>query len=466
MILVSDDANEVFGGCQSFYDDWSLDALVRAIVMKYSDWSVETISGCVATNRIRVRSQEDMRSVLTRGSEAVVVAECINCFDGTFTCPEEWKSEFTFNGKPFPVNQYLSQYCRTKIYINETKKRVVAFVDRHGNHVWLQAFESVICRLMPWYFPLDLSDEEKQFYRSISVDNKGVTPEEIADLFVQFVNEVGAQIDFRSMRLHRYLDGIADKARHSRMRDLKNSIESVTRDILSCRNSLAAYYSSLDTYNRELTGLEAIPDETNDAMFNFFNTHKQLSVLEVGSSFLRFGVDDTLEFYDEDEFERVFKSNRSYLGGRNEDERRALWAIFKERCGVIRIQAAFDLINFKLVQPYSHYTFVDNCMPNPHIYYHACSGGNDAYYYQYAESGDWDLGIEQAISATKNLNWGDSIVCSEMINWLNTHSDTPCIYVADDLSHIEKVNKNAMKLMTFCEFVEAIKQKEGEKTDG
>ena len=465
MTLVSDDANEIFGGCQPFDNDWSLDALVRAIVMKYSEWSFETIAERVSTNKIRVRSREDMDSALRNHTEAVLVVECINCFDEAVTCYEGWKAEFTFNGKPFPVNQYLSQYCRTKIYINEELKRIVAFVDRRANHVWVQAFESVICRLMPWYFPLDLSDEEKAFYKSIAVDNKAVKPEEAAEILVNFVNTVAQQIDFRALKLHRMLDGIADRSRQSRMRDLRSSITSTGRDIQSYRNTLADLYSRLDSYNLELNGLEALPPEKDDAMFTFFNNHKQLTILDVMDSELRFGVEDTLEFYDEDEFVRVFKGGRSYLSNHHPKVRKALWAIFKERRGVIRIQATFKLRNFKLVEPMSRNTFVKNCMPNPHIYYHACSGGNETYYYQYAESGDWDLAIEQAIAATKNLNWGDSTVCSEMVSWLTNNECTPCIYVADGLKPIDGVDKG-MKLMSFHDFMGAVELLEGETANG
>lgn len=459
MTLVSDDANEIFGGCQPFDGDWSLDALVRAIVMKYSEWSLETIAERVSTNKARVRTCEDMSHILEGYNEAIFIAECVNCFDETISCPEGWKSEFTFGKKPFPVNQYLSQFCRTKIYINEEKKRIVAFVDRRANHVWIQAFESVICRLMPWYFTSDLSAEEKEFYKSIAVDNKAITPEESANILVEFVNKVGEQIDFRSIKLHRQLDGIADRARQMRMRDLKRLISNAERDIQSHRNVLVELYRGMDANTMELHGLELSPPTEDNAMFDFFNKHKQVTVLRVEDNSLRFGVDDTLEFYDEDEFDRIINSSRSYMRDYSEKVRKALRAIFSEHRGVIRIQAAFDLENFKLVEPKSRFTFTENCMPNPHIYYHACSGGNEAYYYQYADSGDWDLAIEQAISATKNLNWGDSTVCREMVDWLRNNDYTPCIYVEEGLKPIEKVDKK-MKLISFHDFMEVVEAKE------
>ena len=229
MTLVSDAANEVLGGCQGIDNDWSLAALVRAIVIKYSDLPMEKIGENTDVHRLRARTQSDMNAVLQSCYAAITVAECIDCFDKEVDMPDGWKSEFSFNGKPFPVNQYLSQYCRTKIYINEEERHIVAFVDRRATHIWVQAFESVICRLMTWYFPPELSDEEKSFYKSIAVDNKAVTSVKAANILVQFVNDAATKFDFRAVRLHRLLDGIADRSRQSRIGELRDKISELKK---------------------------------------------------------------------------------------------------------------------------------------------------------------------------------------------------------------------------------------------
>ena len=68
---------------------------------------------------------------------------------------------------------------------------------------------------------------------------------------------------------------------------------------------------------------------------------------------------------------------------------------------------------------------------HPHIYFYGCGGGNDQYYSKYADSGDWELAIEQAIGAVKNLNFGDSTVVAKMIDWLEHHNSIPCIRMSD-----------------------------------
>lgn len=455
MILVSDDADEVLGTCQAFDEDWSLNALVRAIVLKYGNFSVEQLANNVSVERKRARSRNDMEAWLgaNYSYEALTIVECLNnSFDEEpYHDTAEWKTEFSYNGKPFPVNQYLSQFGRTKIYLSESQKRLVAFVDRKATNVWVQALESVMCRLMPWYYPSDLSAEEQHFYRSIAVDNKAVSAEEKANIFVNYVNSVAELINFREMKLHRLLDGIADRARTSKMRELASAVSSEMDYIRRIQSDMANHYAVLDAKRFELTALENIEPEENDAMFRFFNTHKQVHLLDVSDDNLRFGVVDTLEFYDEDEIRTMLRKGNSYVNERSQSTVNAIKAIFVKHLGIIRVNAVFNLRSFKLVTPLKNETFVHDAMPNPHIYFYACSGGNDYYYSQYAESGDWELAIEQAISATKNFAWGDSAVGSRMLSWLENNTSEPCIYINEDLSPVERITPN-MRMVSFKEF--------------
>ena len=466
MILVGDDANEVLGGCQPIDNDWSIDALVRAIVLKYGNFDVEDLAVNVMVERRRARSRTDMELFLsdTYRTEALTIVECLNCFDENADGSSEWKTEFSFGGKPFPVSQYLSQFGRTKIYLSERQKRLVAFVDRRATNIWVQALESVMCRLMPWYYPADLSEEEQKFYRSIAVDNKAVSAEEKVEIFVRYVNEVAEKINFRDFKLHRLLDGIADRARRTRISSLSTTVSNTRSNITRLMNELARHYESLDANLLELNALENAEPETNNAMFTFFSTHKQVHLLDVYDNELRFGVDDTLEFYDEEEFLRLLGNTRSFVHNYNARTRKALKAIFADKKGVLRVNAVFALQQFKLVNPREGDSFVSEAMPNPHIYFYGCSGANGQYYSQYANSGDWDLGIEQAISATKNLSWGDSTVCNRMIQWLEG-STVPCVYVAEGLQPIDRVTKE-MRLVTFQDFLRMIELTEGDEANG
>ena len=466
MTLVGNDASEILGDVSPIDGDYSLVALIRAIALKYGNYSVEDLAEHSTVGRFRARSRSDMENFLQSEYKryALSVVECHNCIEESLTSNSNWRNEVVIKGKTFPVDKYLSQFGRTKIYINNRYRRIVAFVEKRATNIWVQALESTLCRLMPWYYPADLPEEERSFYQSIAVDNKSVTAEEKVDILVKYVNEIAEKINFREIGLRRKLDGIADRARQARMSFLRNGVQDYRRRIANLTRDLASNYELMDGLQLELTGLENASPETDDAMLKFFSTHKQVSLLSVSNSSLRFGIDDTLEFYDEDEFSRLLSNGRSFLHDFDETIRKALSAIFLEHKGVLRVNAVFDLLEFKLVNPKQDEYFIADSMPNPHIYFFGCSGGNGQYYAQYAESGDWDLGIEQAISATKNVNWGDSAVCSRMIGWLK-HSTEPCIYVSDGLKPIEKVTEG-MKRVSFQDFIRLIELTEGEENNG
>lgn len=451
MTLVSDEAADLFGGATSIDSDYSLPAFVRAIALKYGQFPLDQIKSVTQVVKYRARSWDDMQHGLEEANAAIAIVECVNCIDEPIS-EEGWVSEYSVNGRQFLPSRYLSQFCKTKIFINQEEKKVVAFVDRRASHVWVQAFESIIARLMPWYFPSDLSDEEKRLFTTISEAGGKIATEEAVNAFVDFVNSVAKDIDFRQIRLHKQLDGIANRLIQSQITQLRYNRDSYLRQIEGYRETLRSCYTGYEKAVTELAALELVPASTDTSMFDFFNSHKQLSVIDVDDS-IRFGVADTLEFYDEDGFTRVAQNENSYLSGYSESIKKALWGIFKERRGVIRVQAVFDLSGMKLVSPRRGDTFRDDYMPNPHIYFYACSGGNDQYYEQYAESGDWDLAIEQAISATKNVNWGDSTVCERMVGWLRNYSNTPCIYVRDDFEPIDVVDPS-MKVVSFSEFMQ------------
>lgn len=464
MILTRYDVNALFGDAAVIDGDASLSAFLRAIVLKSGAYSVNNLSELAKISLVRARRDQDLR--MARDLESSIsLVECFGCFDAEIDSDGDWINEFTFNGKSFPVNQYLSQFAQTKIYVNEKKRRIVAYVKNRVTNIWVQAFESVLCRLMPWYFPHDLSEDDKKFYKTISADNKSVSTEDAVKAFVSYVDSIAESVNLKDLILHSQLDGVADRMRQSMMAKLRSDLSRLAENINEYRSSMADLYEQYDKAVIELNGLETTPPAKDDAMFQFFKKHKQVSIISSEVNTLKFGVNDLLTFYDEDEFERVYNNKDSYLGASHysNEARSAIWAIFGEHRGIIRTQAVFNLRSFKLVEPIRHMKFVKDSMPNPHIFYHACSGGNEVYYEQYAESGDWDLAIEQAISATKNLNWGDSIVCREMIEWLVENGDVKCIYVNDG-SPIDDVNESS-RLVSFDEFVELIKTIQGDSTE-
>lgn len=462
---------ELFGDTYGIDGDFSTSALLKAIALKHAlnsdpEGKVSESLREVKVKTVRATSDREIEYYLTdEHISMITVVECSAGLGENAKIPEGWKAQFTLNDKPFPINQYLSQFVRTRILLNPAKKKLVALVEKKVSSIWAQALNSVLCRLLTWYFPQDIPAEEQAFFKSISVDNKSISPEEKELLVIKYVEDSMKSADVRKMVLHKYLDGLTDLARTSKISDLDRKVVQINRNIEDYTTELGRLYNDLNQYVTELTILKTTPPEDSDELFNFFYKHKQLKVVGTEDSNLTFGVVDTLEFYDEDEFERIYDNKNSFLARYGDRFRSAIKAIFSERKGVIRTCANFSLKGLRLVAPLSRSLCESNAMPNPHIYYYACSGGHEQYYSLYAKSGDWDLGIEQAIAATKNLNWGDLTVCERMTQWFLDSCDVPCIYVNSELSPIEKVTED-MELISFNQFADLVYKKKGDEANG
>lgn len=325
-----------------------------------------------------------------------------------FTVPEGWT---TFDGGTFAANEYLSQFARSRVIANYDKKRVVAFVEGRARHFWVQALESILPRIATWLFDSLTKEEIKNLCVSLSFDPKEEAQRAKEENMISYCNEAFNKIDFREAILHKHLDGVADARRKRQIRECEDRISSITEEIEDYTNSLADRYERLDENNVRLAALLSQKDASSEVYYRFFEEHKNISIFRSSESHFYYGVDDTLSFYDSDELLTMIENENSFLRcDYDEDFLKIFKDLFVDKRGLFKVKAVFDLRDFKLVVPIRsdrddgfYEGFGYDCMPNPHIFYYACSGGNDKYYSQYAKSGDWDLAIEQSISATKTF---------------------------------------------------------------
>lgn len=476
MVLTSDDAASVFGEAVSIDRDWSLHALIRAVVLKYGTWKDNAdLQSKTGLLKYRANTVDEAMAALkdSYAQYAVTIVECNDCIDNITETPEGWTSELRYKDKPFAAGKYLSQFSATKLYVNYDEKRIVAYVGGRASHIWVQSLEALLCRIMSWYFPSDLPEEEIAFSRSITGEHlakltdrekRDAKLSEMTSIFIEYVNEASKVIDFRSMKLHAMLDGVADKARQKQIETLRRSTKSIEMDIRDRLESLAELYTRLDGEKMTLMGLELIPPSEDTTMYDFFARRPQIHLMSCDEGGLRFGIDEALEFYDSDIFNAAYDNTRSIIHNYSTETVEIVKAIFGERRGVFRVNAVFDLSDFRLVRSRQDITFIEDAMPHPHIVWYGCNGDNGRYYTQYAESGDWDLGVEQAVSATKNLHWGDGTVCGHMLRWIEDSKNVRCIY-CDDGSPIAGDPKEC-KLVTIKEFLDIVRAKKKEEENG
>lgn len=455
--LTNREAGGIFGSAASCNGDYSLCALFRAIVVNHedgTDW--KSLPSKTNIHFYDVNSGGDVNYVMRRHtSEAISLLT----YNGSFSnldieVPEEWT---TFDAPPYYLNRYLSQTKRSKVYINRDKKRVVAVVERLIKNEWIQSFCSMLWVVLPWYYP-EKNDDVIKFFKSISIGNKDVTDEQAKQIVVDYVNAAAEKLNIRDIALHQMLDGVADRARQEGIKTHQSRLDEIIRYINDLTQQLSQRYGEYAIESDTLQGLERMEPKSDDVYFQFFYQHENIRIEQISGLTMTYGVTDTLEFYDEDEAKTLFENQNSWAHEYYDNDHISLLkTIFVEKRGIFRVSAKFTLSDMKMVNSIKGQYPENDSMPNPHIYNYGCNGANGNYYSAYAKTGDWDLAVEQSISATKNWSVGDSAVGKKMFAWIRDYDDVKCIYVTDG-SPMNGLTPDC-KLITIREYKELIANK-------
>jgi len=343
--------------------------------------------------------------------------------------PSQWR---LLEDKPYAVNKYLSQFSPTSVYINEEEQKVAVLVSSNRmNKAWQAALASTLLFIFTWFYPdKDSMSDDKELMQAISAKD--------TEKAAYIINSALDGLDIRRTIFHRHLDGKADIARKKQIENTKTILGDKMEEIRRLEASISSAYV---VYNEKLALLNAlteVPERTSEEMFRFFYNHKNIDIISSTDESVTFSVTDTIEFYDEDEFKRTISRRGSYWYFSIGDRERAVYkALFADRKGKIRTRAVFTLRNMSTLEIASRSAGKNNVCPHPHIDEYACWGDNSRYIQQYAKNGDWEMQIEQAIGAVKNLNFGDSVVIPFMIDWFKHNPKIKCIEVGDDLISME-----------------------------
>ena len=453
--LTNREAGNIFGDAASYNGDYSLSALFRAIVINHDDCTdIQKLPDMVCVRYRNVDRGEHVTFVMSKCPEVISILTyngSVN--DLKIEAPDGWE---TFDAPPYYLNRYLSQTTRSKVYIDRDEKRVVAVVERRVKAEWIQSFCSMLWVVLPWYYP-EKNDDVIKFFKSISIGNKEVSDEQAKQIVIDYANAAAKKLNIRDITLHLLLDGVADRARQESIKTNQSLVNNIMNSIEDLSRQLSLRYEEYATASATLQGLENMEPKSDDSFFQFFRQHNNIRIERISGMTLSYGVTDTLEFYDEEEARILFENKKSWAHNYDEDYLTILKTIFVDKRGIFRVSADFSLGDMKMVNSIKGQYPEEESMPNPHIYNYACNGANGQYYSKYAQTGDWDLAIEQSISATKNWSVGDSTVGKKMFAWIRDYDDVKCIYVTDG-SPMEGVTDDC-KLISFREYKELIAKK-------
>lgn len=353
------------------------------------------------------------------------------------------------------IRVFFSRHMPFLMYVDEETKSSFIIIGR-GDTQSIHYAQTVLSRALPWYFKENpLTSSEKEVIASLTEtagDRK----------YYALLEQFSRQFDFTALKNKRLLNGVTSLYLVESLASEEGCLDTLDRDI---QRNLTDYYNLCERRDCVLTtiaGLRARIDthEGDQEVIDYFNHSSHLDLFDVHNRILYFRVKTYLDSFDADVYEACMANTNSFyhsLHGISKEvfqshasRKKLLDAIFGSD-GELRIRccAIFKLNLAGRVESQSHYDFpadYDDYMPNPHLQYHNCLGGNSAAIRTALRDSDLIAAVEQCVACAKSVNISeDATVKTFFIDLLNT--DKRCIETPDHQyltpeEALEWLNKN------------------------
>lgn len=355
--------------------------------------------------------------------------------DAMVICDDEPRH---LNTKEAPVEQYLSKELRTPIVVttgtcSETKLpvTVITFSEVRRpvyNKTWYtdsyitSRILSVYPKLAPEMCP-EITELDRKIITALLDCAQYSKPgyNVLVELTNTFVDEKLG--DFETEYYSGILKVFAGGTTAALMKDLESDIESYNNQISDLLQKINVLCDGLRDKEVQYKALQASPDDDNDAVWKFFKSHKSLSIGSAKRERIEFYITDTITNYDINELTKEFNNPRTYWGSLSGEYKKFVKYVLVERRAQIQARSMFVLEDSMRVSLRSHASGTDTefTIPHPHLNEYGCLGTNSTYLAKFNAEGDWDLAIEQAIAATKNININDGAVMSCLQRMVSTN---------------------------------------------
>ena len=363
-----------------------------------------------------------------------------------------------------PISRYLTEEDtkNRKSTDNEDRKMFSVFVNKNIRSVILSCtqnideydflrFFSASPRIWSWIFDAtNLNEDETKLFKEMSKKHKG--DNWFAPLINKLYPEEAEKID-RYHKLKQYsMCGVKKQ-----IEDLENEVWRLNESINRNFDEIALSLSKKETKTEQLTGLKNTLTDGDESVLSFFDNLKEIEILEINLNNrpeLKCTLKSTLDYFDRDKYETIRNNPSSYLNQNpHKDILEVMDAIFMHDKGRFIVKSEFTLCGLSSMHFHKAEELnceYNDCLPTPHLGFYRCLGSNELPILNYLKEGRWDSAIYQTLAATKNVNFGDSVVVEAFLNYCNRHRAIPFI-VADNGTS-----------MTINEFLKYINEKKVE----
>jgi len=319
---------------------------------------------------------------------------------------------------------YLSQSkCKVSVFINKQEHRTVALVRNMTQGIW-HKMQSSLIKLIPWFFTSPLTETENELLKSLTVQDSGK--------YLELIAAFAKTFNYHEDKIARLLNGFGLKHERQRLESFLHERSQNQNRFESLQSEIAACIAKEQDLQTSIMGIETLLAQGDGSgLTDYFIYNKSLHLLEVGTDYLTFMVTTYLDYFDQDVFDRFHANPSSYfytkttgLAKDEESFKNLLLALYGDESSIrVRVCAEFQLSLSGTLRPFHSSIRTANFphwLPHPHIDGASCLGSNAAPINQLMMERKYLEAIEQAVSATKNINFADSAIAPKLIQAIRT----------------------------------------------
>ena len=323
-----------------------------------------------------------------------------------------------------PVEQYLKNILGEDVVavqsVEQKRTHIYArnnYRFNHTNDKYSYALMAIYPKLVPWLSP-SFDNEDKTLVEAILTKNLDKICE-ITDKLVD--DKIGDMVD--ALR-RKAFDVFKINPSLNVYKNLSDIIDSTRRKISELTSQLNSLYSDLHSSEEAIRQLSlGANNEDSSDLLKFFKQHKQNEITEYNQGLLSFRIVETFQNYSP-LLEKYMSNNYTTLGSISDSMKKVIKYCLIDKKAKIRTYSQWYLTNDGVLE-----VSRDNrdgntilAMPHPHLMAFACLGTNGAELNNYNAAGEWDMAIEQAIAATRNINIDDNSAVRQFISHLGSRS--------------------------------------------
>lgn len=327
-------------------------------------------------------------------------------------------------------------------FINRELKSVALFTSNLDSLKKWHYLQQCIVPAMPWYFDGDMPVNETEMRLLASLKEK------TSDSYLSCLEDIASAYNFRSMKIHRLLDGFESKGDKLRLGEVERSIRDQDSVLQDYRDRLAQLLSKREKTLIERLGLEQriLVGSSSNGMMEYFECSKNLELDEAGDQSCVFSTSGYFTYFDTEMAERIIGKESSFVYYNSDGElytkiepkrmAKLLTSVFVDEVLKVKVCAGYKMIIGQQVLAMSNYRFpykFNDYMPNPHINRHQCLGNYETVLNSLMCEHDYIGAVEQCSASCMSLNWADSVPMRDFV-YRMYHDDKKYVVLPDGSS--------------------------------